>query len=36
MNLFPTKAICSALACLMKEPELLESNSIKLDRTDFT
>lgn len=35
MNLFPTKAICSALACLMKEPELLESNSIKLDRTDF-
>lgn len=35
MDLFPTKAICSALSCLMKDPELLDNSSLKLDRSDF-
>ena len=35
MELFPKKAICSALACLMKEPSLQESNKIKLEQSDF-
>lgn len=35
MDLFPTRDISSALACLMKDPALLEDNKIKLSRQDF-
>ncbi|QSN68452.1 helicase DnaB [Mammaliicoccus sciuri] len=35
MELFPKKAICSALACLMREPSLLDNSKIELKREYF-
>lgn len=35
MELFQKKAICSALACLMKEPALLNESKVVLKREDF-
>lgn len=35
MELFPKKAICSALACLMREPSLLDDNKVELRREYF-
>lgn len=35
LDLFPTKSICSVLACLMKDPALLEDSKVKLNREDF-
>ncbi|EJD8520026.1 helicase DnaB [Staphylococcus pseudintermedius] len=35
MDLFPNSNMCSALACLMKKPTLIEESKIKLDKNDF-
>lgn len=35
MNLFPNSSVCSALACLMVKPTLIEESDIKLTKDDF-
>lgn len=35
MSLFPNTSVCSALACLMKKPTLIEESKIQLDKDDL-